>query len=75
MTDEKNKHTLNEMWQFIDSLIHTNQLVPDKSVLSYDEVFAIYSKLVEFDQVFREILQMSMLKKELNEETTKEIIV
>lgn len=75
MTDENNKPTLNEMWQFIDSLIHTNQLVPDKSVLSYDEVFAIYSKLVEFDQVFREILQMNILKKELNEETTKEIIV
>lgn len=75
MTDEKNKPTLDEMWQFIDSLMRPNPLVPDKSVLNYDEVFVIYSRLAEFDEVFREILQINILKKDLNDETTKEIIV
>lgn len=75
MTDRKDKPSLDEMWKFIDSLMRPNDLVPDKSILSYEEVFEVYSKLADFDQVFREILQINLLKRAANEENTREIIV
>lgn len=56
------------MWKFIDDLIRPNELVHDRTILSYDDVFAIYSKLVEFDQVFRELLQIRLLQKETYKE-------
>ena len=58
------KLSLDEMWKFIDGVIHTNELVPDRTILRYDDVFLIYSKLVEFDQFFRELLQIRLLQKE-----------
>ena len=48
-----------------------NELVPDKSLLTYEQVFSIYSKLYEIDRVFREITQINMLKKELAEQETR----
>lgn len=42
-----------------------NELVPDKSVLTYDNVFVIYTKLRDIDETFRELLQINTLKKEL----------
>lgn len=71
--EQKSKITLDEMWQFIDNLMRPNQLLPDKSVLNYDEVFAIYSKLTEFDEVFRTILQINIMKKQLSEKTSKRL--
>lgn len=68
VTTENDKPLLNEMWEFIDSLMRPNNLVPDKSVLSYEEVFAIYSKLVDLDQTFREILQINLLKRAADDE-------
>jgi len=56
--------SLDEMWKFIDNLTCPNELVQDRKILSYDDVFAIYSKLVEYDQVFRELLQIRLLQKE-----------
>ena len=61
------KLSLDEMWKFIDNLIHPNELVSDRKILSYDDVVIIYSKLVEFDQVFRELLQIRLLQKETKE--------
>lgn len=59
------KPSLDKMWKFIDEIMHPNELVPDKSSLTYEQVFSIYSKLYEIDRIFREIAQINMLKKEL----------
>ncbi len=59
------KLSLDEMWKFIDGIIDTKELVPDRRILRYDDVFVIYSKLAEFDQVFRELLQIRLLQKEI----------
>lgn len=56
--------SLDEMWKFIDHLTRPNELVHERKILTYDDVFAIYSKLVEYDQVFRELLQIRLLQKE-----------
>lgn len=56
------------MWKFIDHIMRPNELVPDKSVLSYDNVFVIYTKLRDIDETFRELLQINILKKGLDEE-------
>jgi hypothetical protein len=56
------------MWKFIDHIMRPNELVPDKSVLNYDNVFVIYTKLRDIDETFRELLQINILKKGLEEE-------
>ena len=58
------KLSLDEMWKFIDDLTRPNESVQDRKILSYDDVFVIYSKLVEYDQVFKELLQIRLLQKE-----------
>jgi len=61
----KHHSSLNEMWKFIDRMMYPNDLVPDKSIFTYDQVFPIYSKLCEIDDVFSDFAQISILKKEL----------
>ena len=56
------------MWRFIDHIMRPNELVPDKSVLTYDNVFVVYTKLRDIDETFRELLQINILKKGLEEE-------
>ncbi len=56
------------MWKFIDNIMRPNELVPDKSVLTYDNVFLIYTRLRDLDETFRELLQVSALKRELEKE-------
>ena len=65
MTDTDDKD-LDDMWQFIDNIMRPNELVPDKTILTYEQVFSVYSKLVEIDEMFKEIAQVAILKKELN---------
>lgn len=69
------KPSLDEMWKFIDGLMRPNELVPDRSILEYDQVFAIYSKLTDIDEMFKEIAQISILRKELNKEKSQETVV
>lgn len=68
MMDKKHKPEIDEMWDFIDSLMRPNDLVIDRSILSYDDIFAIYSKIVELDQVIKDILQISIMKREIQKE-------
>lgn len=49
-------------------MMRPNELVPDRSVLSYDQVFSIYTKLDEIDTIFREIEQINIIKKGLKME-------
>lgn len=62
------KLSLDEMWEFIDNLIRPNELASFRKILSHEDVFVIYSKLAEFDQVFRELLQVRLLQKETDKE-------
>jgi len=47
-----------------------NELVPDKSILTYDDVFVIYTKLRDIDETFRELLQINILKKGIEQENS-----
>ena len=69
MPDEK--PSLEKMWKFIDEMMRPNELVPDRSVLSYEQVFSIYSKLYEIDIIFREIEQINIIRKGLKIENTQ----
>lgn len=62
------KPPLDEMWKFIDSIICHNERIPDKTILTYEQVFSVYSKLVEIDGMFKEIAQIAILKKELDKQ-------
>ena len=62
------KPSLDEMWDFIDRIMRPNDLVPDKTVLTYEQVFSVYSKLSDIDEMFKEVAQVRMLKKALEEE-------
>jgi len=61
------KPTVDQMWKFIDHIIHHNQLLPDRKIMTYDQVFAIYFKLCEVDWICNDIKQINILKKALNE--------
>lgn len=69
------KPSLDEMWKFIDGLMRPNELVPDRSILTYEQVFTIYSKLADIDEMFKEIAQIRILRKELNKEKSQETVV
>jgi hypothetical protein len=75
MIIEKIKPSLDEMWKFIDSMICPNGLVPDKTSLTYEQVFAIYSKLSDIDEMFKEIAQIKILEKAVEEEKNNAITV
>jgi hypothetical protein len=64
----ENKPSLEEMWSFIDTMMRPHELVSDKSLLSYDDVFSVYTKLMEIDEMFIEITQVKNLRKMLEEE-------
>ncbi len=57
---------MDEMWKFIDDMMRPNDLVPDKSVFTYDQVFPVYSKLCEIDDIFNDFAQISIFKQELS---------
>ncbi len=57
---------MDEMWKFIDDMMRPNDLVPDKSVFTYDQVFPVYSKLYEIDDIFSDFAQISIFKQELS---------
>jgi len=57
-----------EMWNFIDKVICHNEILPDKTILEEKQVFSMYTKLVEIDQMLRDTAQIELLKKELDVE-------
>lgn len=69
------KKSLDEMWKFIEGLMRPSELVPDRSSLTFDQVFAIYSKLADIDEMLKETAQISILRKELNKEKSQETVV
>ena len=68
MIDGKNRPSLDEMWRFIDNIMRPNELVFDKTRLTYEQVFSVYSRLSDVDQMFKEFTQIEMLRKAVEEE-------
>jgi hypothetical protein len=62
----KHHPSIDEIWKFIDDMMRPNDLVPDKSVFTYDQVFPVYSKLCEIDDIFNDFAQISIFKQELS---------
>ena len=62
MKEKKERPTIDEMWEFIDNIMKQHRLVPNRSILDYDEVYPIYSKLAQIDRMFRDLEHVSMLK-------------
>jgi hypothetical protein len=62
------KPSLDEMWEFIGSLMRSNILMSNRTILTYDQVFTIYSKLLDIEQIIRELEQIDVLKKEIDKE-------
>ena len=60
------KPTVDQMWKFIDHIIHHNQLIPDRKTMTYEQVFLVYSKLYEVDLICNDIKQINILKKEVD---------
>ncbi|MDC8453809.1 MAG: hypothetical protein LV477_12980 [Candidatus Nitrosotalea sp.] len=69
------KPSLDEMWKFIEGLMRPSELVSDRSIFTFDQVFAIYSKLADIDEMLKETAQISILRKELNKERSQETVV
>ncbi|HET7336739.1 MAG TPA: hypothetical protein VFJ23_02480 [Candidatus Nitrosotalea sp.] len=69
------KPSLDEMWKFIEGLMRPSEIVLDRSIFTYDQVFVIYSKLADIDEMLKEIAQISILRKELNKEKSQETVV
>jgi hypothetical protein len=74
MMDKKDEPSIDEMWQFIDNIMRSNELVPDKASLTYEQVFSVYSKLLEIDKILREIEQIKILQKGIDEDKEKLLI-
>ena len=75
MKDKKKRPSVTEMWKFIDEVMRPHKLVPDKTSLTDKQVFSIYSKLMKIDDLFKEIEQVKILKKTLDEEKKRKSIV
>ena len=71
MPDEKNMPSIDEMWQFIGMMMHPNELIPDKTSITDEQLFSIYSKMKDLDKIFKELEQVKTLQKNLDEEKAK----
>lgn len=63
------KPTVDQMWKFIDHIMHHNQLIPDRKTMTDEQVFSIYSKLCEIDFICNDIKQINILKKVLDNQS------
>ena len=60
------KPSIDEMWNFIEKILLPYDDMPDKTKLSDDQVFELYSMIKEADEIFRMLAQISILKKAIN---------
>jgi hypothetical protein len=75
MMDGKDKPEIDEMWQFINNIIRPSELVPDKASLTNEQLFLVYSKLSDIDEMFRDIAQIKNLQNGIDKEKEKLLIV
>lgn len=53
-----------EMWRFIGEILLPLGKLPDKASMDYNQVREMYSSLITADMMFRELVQIAILKKE-----------
>jgi len=63
---EGRKRTLEEMWKFIEDVLSPYHLVPKKDTLTDDQIITLYLELSQVDELFRQLKQISILKKEID---------
>lgn len=64
MIQGQSKSTLEEMWKFIEDILVPLGKMPDKASMDNNQVLELYSSLVTADMMFREFVQIAILKKE-----------
>ena len=55
------------MWSLIEEKLSPINSVPDKTKMSDEQVFNLYSIIIEADEMFRMLAQIAELKKAINE--------
>jgi hypothetical protein len=63
---EGRKKTLEEMWKFIEDVLSPYDLVPKRDSMTNDQILTLYSELSEADELFRQLAQIAILKKEID---------
>lgn len=61
------KPSIYDMWDFIEKILLPYGDMPDKTKLSYDQVFELYSMIKDADELFRMLAQIAILKKAIDD--------
>ncbi|GEM_PF-2342297 len=64
MMANTDKPTFEEMWKFMSARLASRGALPDKASLDYRQAFEIYSILLVEEMMFREMVQVALLKRE-----------
>ena len=59
------------MWSLIEETLLPLNSVPDKTKMSYEQVFKLYSIISEANEMFRMLEQIAILKKSIAELSSK----
>ncbi|MDE1770422.1 MAG: hypothetical protein KGI28_07730 [Thaumarchaeota archaeon] len=59
--------SIGEMWTFIESILTSYTTMPRRKDLTNQQICELYSKLVQVDDIFRELTQISILKQDIKE--------
>ena len=59
--------TVAEMWIFIENILVTYDRMPNRKDLTDQQICALYSRLAQVDDMFRELTQISIWKKEIKD--------
>lgn len=60
-----NTPSLAEMWQFIDKNLGPIGMTPDKAMLDHIQVYRLYLEIRNLDNIFRDTIQIQVLKNNL----------
>lgn len=59
--------TVVEMWTFIENTLVTYERMPNRKDLTDQQICELYSRLEQVDEMFRELTQISIWKKEIKD--------
>ena len=62
----KDTLTIDDMWEFIASILIPFGLMFEKADLAEEQVVKLYTELVAVDMLFKELEQIAVLKKDLD---------
>lgn len=64
MMFDAQKPTFEEMWKFMKERLAARGKIPDKASLDYKQASEIYTVLLAEEMMFREMVQVAILRKE-----------